>query len=86
MLPQSILVKSKKMIFIEREALCDSAVTDWTLDLNSVNCWKGQSDVVVWLKHSLYLALSGNVFCEMGAVTLVFGSAIWKLPHDITYS
>ena len=46
----------KKMIFIEREALCDSAVTDWTLDFNSVNCWKGQSDVVVWLKHSLYLA------------------------------
>ena len=29
----------KKMIFIEREALCDSAVTDWTLDFNSVNCW-----------------------------------------------
>ena len=74
------------MIFTEREALCDSAVTDWTLDFNSVNCWKGQSDVVVWLKHSLYLAPIRKRFFEMGAVTLVFGSTIWKLPHDITYS
>lgn len=44
------------MIFVERETLCDSAVTDKDFDFHVVNAWVGQYEAAVRLEHTLYMA------------------------------
>ena len=48
--------KIKNVFFVERETLCDSAVTDYAFDIYAVNGWEGQPDAVVRLENTLYMA------------------------------
>ena len=47
------VIKIKNMIFVERETLCDSAVTDKDFDFHVVNAWVEQYEAVVQLDHTL---------------------------------